>query len=380
MTLPKETMTGRQRILNTLQGLPVDRVPIDLGVHFSTGISGFAYHNLRKYLGLDTGNIEMIDMVQLLARVDGDVRRRFHVDTVLLNPPWPSPRRWNIRGDYSFFIPGWAQPQLHQDGRWTLDVDGALQTLLPGGYFMEGSWPDFYRMAPEERLGLFARRAEQLRKEEDLFTMYMGFNGFFTDLEFACDMITDPEDCHRINQQRLKDQIAEFDRVNRAMGRYIDAIEVNSDLGTQNDLMCRPTDYQKICAPYLKAFCEHVHQTSDIKVFLHSCGAIARALPMIVDCGVDIVNPVQISANGMDPATLKRQFGDKITFWGGGCNTQQILNHGTPDQVRQNVRELMSIFKPGGRFVFNQVHNIMGDIRPENVVAMLDTAYENSFY
>lgn len=376
----KETMTGRQRILNTLEGKPVDRVPIDLGCHFSTGISGFAYYNLRKYLGLDTDHIEMIDMVQLLARVDTDIRRRFHIDTILLNPPWPSPKRWQIRNGYTFTIPDTANPILHKNGKWTVQMGEELLTLLPGGFFMEGGWPDFYGLSKEDKLSLFAQRARQLREEEDLFTMYMGFNAFFSDLDFACDMITDPEDCIAYNQRLLQRQIEEFDRVNRAMGRYIDCIEVNADLGTQNDLMCRPDDFREICAPYLKAFCKYVHETSDIKVFMHSCGAISKALPMIVDCGVDIINPVQISAVGMDPQILKEQFGSRITFWGGGCNTQQILNYGTPEQVRENVIELMQAFKPGGRFVFNQVHNIMGDIPPENIVTMLDTAWEHSFY
>lgn len=376
----KETMTGRQRILRTLEGKPVDRVPIDLGCHFSTGISGFAYHNLRKYLGLNTDHIEMIDMTQLLARVDADVCRRFHVDTVLLNPPWQSPQRWNPRGEYVFDIPDTIEPVLHPDGKWTIDGDGPRMTLLPGGFFFEGGWANFYGLPPEERLSLFARRARRLREETDLFTMYMGYSAFFDGLDFACDMITDPEDCMELNRRRLERQIADFDRMNRAMGRDVDCIEVNADLGSQNDLLCRPDDFLEICAPFLRDFCRHVHETSDIKIFMHSCGAISRALPMIVDCGVDIINPVQISARGMEPEKLKREFGGKITFWGGGCETQHILCRGTPDEVRRNVAELMRVFKPGGRFVFNQVHNIMGDVPPENIAAMLDAAYENAFY
>jgi uroporphyrinogen decarboxylase len=123
-----------------------------------------------------------------------------------------------------------------------------------------------------------------------------------------------------------------------------------------------------------------VHQNSDLKIFLHCCGSMKPFIPSLIESGVDIINPVQISAANMDPEALKREFGDKMTFWGGGCNTQQILNNGTPEDVRKNVRELVRIFKPGGGFIFNQVHNIMGDVKPENVVAMLDTAYEESFF
>jgi uroporphyrinogen decarboxylase len=109
-------------------------------------------------------------------------------------------------------------------------------------------------------------------------------------------------------------------------------------------------------------------------------GSIEPLLGTIADCGVDVINPVQISAENMDPAQLKARYGDKLTFWGGGCNCQHVLSGGTVEDLKRNVAELMSVFKPGGGFVFNQVHNIMGDIAPEKIVAMLDTAYENAFY
>ena len=131
--------------------------------------------------------------------------------------------------------------------------------------------------------------------------------------------------------------------------------------------------------PYYKRFCEFIHQNSDVKVFMHNCGSIRAYMPMLIDAGIDVINPVQISAAGMDPRELKREFGDKIVFWGGGCDTQNVLGVASPAEVRSHVRELISIFAPGGGFVFNQVHNIMGDVPPENVIAMLDTAYEASF-
>jgi uroporphyrinogen decarboxylase len=113
---------------------------------------------------------------------------------------------------------------------------------------------------------------------------------------------------------------------------------------------------------------------------MHNCGSIKPLIPILIDCGIDVLNPVQISADNMDPGELKNEFGDKICFWGGGCNTQKVLNIGTPEDVKENVSMLVNIFKPGSGFVFNQVHNIMGDIKPENIVIMFDTAYEESFY
>ena len=376
----KETMTSRERVRAAVEHRQPDRLPIDLGVHFSTGISVFAYRNLREYLGLSTDHIELIDCVQCLARVDTDVAERFHVDTVLLNPPYKKTKRWEARPGYTFDVPENFNPVLQPNGAYRVEFKGQKLYMPAGGFFFDGDWPDFYDLSTEDKHKFFAKRAERLYKETDKYTMYMGFSAFFGGLDFACDMLTDPDICIEANQKLFDEQIRIFDSVNEKMGKYINCIEVNSDLGTQNGLMCTPDSYREVCLPFLKKFCEHVHNTSDIHVFLHSCGAVSQLLPEIIEAGVDILNPVQISATGMDAQKLKAQYGDKICFWGGGCDTQNILNNATPDAVREHTKAQIETLKPGGGFVFNQVHNIMGNIAPENIVAMFDTAYENSFY
>lgn len=375
-----ETLTSRQRVLNAIEHKPVDRMPIDLGVHFSTGISAYAYYNLRKYLGICTENIEMIDCVQGLARVDDDVIDRFHIDTCLLNPSWSNNHKWNPRGDYSFKVPTTFHPERLADGGFRLNFKGEKLYCPSGGFFFDGGWPDFYDLGEDEYYDLFAKRAQYLYETTDKFTMLMGFKAYFEGIEFACDMLLEPDEVKQCNEKVLMDQIRKFNIVNEKMGRYINAIEVNSDLGTQNSTLCSPASYEECCYPYLKRFCEYVHRNSDIKIFMHSCGAISTMLPYIIDAGVDVINPVQISAQGMDPKFLKEKYGSKICFWGGGCDTQRVLNMGSTEDVKRNVKELTDIFKPNSGFVFNQVHNIMGDIKPENIVAMLDTAYENSWY
>ena len=378
--LNSETMTSRERILKTLNHKKPDRMPIDLGVHFSTGISAFAYWNLREHLGLSTDNIEMIDCVQALARVDKDIIDRFHIDTELLNPKWQNPYKWTPRGKYSFSVPDTFQPILQKDGGWKCQTENSEMYMPTGGYFFDGAWPDFYRLPEDEKLDCFAKNAERIYKESYKFTMFMGFSAFFHGLDFACNMLTDPEICKTDNELLLAKQIAQFDKINKKFGRYINAIEINSDLGTQNGLMCTPDSYEETCYPYLKAFCKHVHESSDIKIFMHSCGSIIDAMPYILSAEVDVISPVQISARGMDPIILKEKYGDKICFWGGGCDTQSVLWSKTPDEVAHHTKEMTDMFKPGGSFVFTQVHNIMGNVPPENIVAMLDTAYENSFY
>lgn len=144
--------------------------------------------------------------------------------------------------------------------------------------------------------------------------------------------------------------------------------------------MVRPEMHNEFCFPYVKQFCDFVHQNSDAKVFLHSCGSIETLIPYVIEAGVDILNPVQISAVNMELAVLKEKYGHQICFWGGGCNTQYVLGTATPAEVCQNVLDLTNIFKVNSGFVFNQVHNVMGNVPPENIVAMLDAAYENRWY
>ena len=132
--------------------------------------------------------------------------------------------------------------------------------------------------------------------------------------------------------------------------------------------------------PYLKQVCDFIHQNSDTKVFMHSCGSIEPLLPLLIEAGIDIINPVQISATGMDAAALKRKYGDRIVFWGGGANTQQVLGIEPPKAVRDHVRTLVQTFKPGGGYVFCPVHNILGNVQPESILAAYEAAYEASFY
>jgi len=375
-----ETMKSRERVIRTINHQSVDRMPIDLGVHYSTGISAFAYWNLRKYLGLSTDHIDIPDMSQFLARVDDDILERFHCDCKLLNPGWAKTKLWNPRGEYNFNIPATAKLKLQGDNSW--GYGEGMAKMPQGGFFFDGSFPVFEDQTEDEMIKRYAKEAERIYKETDYYTMFIGYHAYFKcdDIDWQCKMITDPEEIIEENERIHKEQIKSVTKVIKTMGNNIQAIAINSDLGSQNGPLCRPTLYDDLCAPYVKKFCDFVHQNSDLKIFIHSCGSIKPFIPTLIDCGVDIFNPVQISARDMDPEELKREFGAKATFWGGGCNTQQVLNSGTVKDVENNVRQLIKILKPGGGFVFNQVHNIMGDIKPENIVAMLDTAYEESFF
>lgn len=382
-----ETMTSRERVTSAIRRQPVDRFPIDLGVHMSTGISMFAYWNLREHLGLSTDRIWIPDMVQGLAYVDPDVLKRFHCDCMLLEPPFRKTRPWNPRGRYRFTIPEAADPQKMEDGSWVVRKAAGSMRMPRDGFFFDGNWlSDWGEGSEDDRLALYGREAERIYKETEYATILVGYShglgigGYGAgSVDMALLAYDDPARLHDQQKAGLEDNIRKMGRIIDTFGKYIQMVSVADDMGSQNGPMCSPAYVDEFCMPYYKKFCEFVHANSDIKVFLHCCGSIKSMIPGMIDAGIDILNPVQISADHMDPLELKKEFGERICFWGGGCDTQHVLGAGAPDQVAAHVRQLAGVFKPNGGFVFNQVHNIMGNVPPENIVAILDTAYAESF-
>lgn len=375
-------MTSRQRVINAIEHKQVDRMPIDLGLHLSTGISAFAYYNLREYLGLSTNNVKINDPMQFLAKVDEDVLERFHCDCYHLHPGYNNPSIFKPYEKYKFITEERLMPKLNENDEWVV-TQGEKQARMPKGcFFYEDNgkgWIEPYDYVDEMTINRLALEAERIYKETKYFTMFMGWGAFFGDLKFQMDMLLNPDEIYAINDKRLTEQIKNTQRIIDKMGDYVQCIGINSDLGTQKGPMSSPELHKEMIAPYIQKYCEYVHQNSDMKIFMHSCGSIEPFIPIMIEAGVDILNPIQISANNMEPEVLKEKFGKSIAFWGGGCDTQRVLGFKTPEEVQENVRQLIKAFnsdKTG--FIFNQVHNIMGDVSPDNIVAMLDEAYANS--
>ena len=377
----KETLSRRERVLRAIEHRPVDRTPIDLGCHYSTGISAFAYQSLREHLGLPRTRIEVPDTFQFLARVDADVLERFHCDCMLFHPGWPATRTWKPRGRFEFEISAEVTPVLQDDGAWLFTGKNGNSAKSPaGGFFFDGNtfdpWPASHSFNAEA-----AHRAEYIYKETDYFTLYIGGLSahFGDDPDYLTALLLEPEEITRRCEREYLRNIEQADDIIKHCGHYVQGVCFASDLGTQNAPFVNPAIFADLIAPWIKKLIVHIKSNSDYKIFFHSCGAMEPFIPMLIDCGVDILNPVQISCANMEPVALKKKYGDKICFWGGGCDTQGAFAHGTPEQVAENVRYLMSALAPGSGFVFNQVHNVMGNVKPENIVAMLDTAYEESF-
>ncbi len=194
---------------------------------------------------------------------------------------------------------------------------------------------------------------------------------------FLMDLAGEPTKAEALLDKLLECHLAGLDRLLPALGTHVDLIQLGDDLGTEGGPFFSPAMYRRFFKPRHAAIIRRVRELAPhMKIFLHCCGSIYKLLPDLIEIGVQVLNPVQISARNMDPARLKREFGKDITFWGGGCDTQAVLPRGTPQEVRDHVRRNIDILAPGGGFVFNQVHNILSEVPPANIEAMYAAAME----
>ena len=180
----------------------------------------------------------------------------------------------------------------------------------------------------------------------------------------------------RLLDALMERHLAFLEKVCRAVGDVADICRFGDDLGFDMGPFMAPETYRKLFKPRHTELCRYVKQHSSMRTFLHSCGSIYQLIPDLIEAGFEIINPVQTSARNMEPGKLKREFGDRIVFWGGGCDTREVLNSGDPETVKRHVTERLEIFSPGGGFVFNTVHNILPDVPPENILAMFEAVEE----
>lgn len=377
----KETMTSRQRVTEAINHRIPDRVPIDLGMYTASGISAFAYQNLREYLGLAKVDVEIYECVQVLPRVQEDLLQRLHCDCMVLNPQRSDLVPWNVREKYCFWVPPEFQPHRSASGEWIVTKGQQKMRMPPNGYFFDGDWISFQNVWEDKVFSSYMKEAERIYKETEYFTAFKGFSPFYSqDLDYFCEMITDPDPLIEENRHLLKLQLERTAKLIEESHGWIGAVCMSGDLGGQNGPMCRPEVFGKVVLPFLREFCQFIHRNSDMKTFLHTCGSIEPLIPCLIEAGVDIINPVQISARGMEPHRLKEKYGDQMVFWGGGVDTQHVLGIQPEADIRRNVRELVDAFKPQGGYVFSPVHNIMGNIAPADIITVYEEAYAASFY
>jgi uroporphyrinogen decarboxylase len=381
--------TSRDRVLTALNHHEPDRVPIDLGGN-QTGIHKFAYQKLLDHLGMDE-EIVIMDLVQQLAKPSETVLERLRVDTRYISAKGSDSfkgevvRRERNGAMWSDFTDEfgvtWSMPE---ERPYYFDITHSPVADLSLDEIKEYPFP---KGDDPSRFEGLRDRALLLRKETP-YAVISGISGVVYEIcwymrgleNLFIDMLEQPQILEAIIDRTLKFWMDWFRLFLDEAADVVDVIMIGDDLCGQDGPLYMPRIYRLIVKPRQKQLVQYIKSRTRAKIWYHTCGSVLEYLPDLLDNGIDILNPVQISARGMDPATLKARFGGRLSFWGGGIDAQHVLPTASPEEVGEHVRRNIEAFKPGGGYIFNNVHNIQADVPPENVVALFDAAYEAGFY
>jgi len=382
-------MTSRERLLLALNHREPDRVPIDLGGNQS-GIHRFAYQRLVDLLGLKE-EIVIMDLVQQLALPSEAVLERLHVDTRYVRAKGAAGfdarivkreregRTWHDFTDE--FGVTWSMPE---DSPRYFDIThsplaGLSLDEIKAYPFPRGDDPTRFEGLREEALRI--RRDTPCAVISGISGVVYEICWYMRGLEnLFADMIERPQVLEAIIDRTLQFWLDWFRLFLDEAEDIVDVIMIGDDLAGQKGPLFSPAIYRSIVKPRQKRLVQYIRSRTKAKIWYHSCGSVLQYIPDLIDNGVDALNPVQLSARGMDPGELKKAFGEEICFWGGGIDSQHVLPRASPDEVREQVRRNLGIFKPGGGYVFANVHNIQADVPPGNVIAMFDAAHECGQY
>jgi len=410
-------MNSRERVLAALNFKQPDRAPIDFNGHRSSGISIVAYKKLREYLDLPPSPLYMYDLIQQLAIVERDVLDLFGVDVLQLGcdfNKYPEYwQDWQLEDGTPCKIPASVDARHAPQGNFIYNSKGKEVGKQPKGclYFEQSLFPladdfekdDFSDLpeilndivwcvvpcpplpinyhTPEGNAKLRAIAAET-RDSTDR-AIYGIFGGNLVEMgqyafrmdNLLCDLLANPGRIHSFLDALLERHMGDLKAYLDAVGDYIDVIGFGDDMGTQIGPQFSPDVYNEFFGPREKIMWSYIHERyPDMKICLHCCGGVRPLMPLLAENGLDAINPVQFVCKGMDLHELKEEFAGKLTLWGGGCDTRDILPKGSPSEVAAHVRENVQLLNQGGGFVFQQVHNIMANVPPENIAAMFRAA------
>ena len=399
-------MNARERVLTTLEHRQPDRTAIDFGAMRSTGIVAPAYKQLKKYLGLP-GPTKIYDIFQWLAEPDMEVMEILGADVIQLPrynssfsitledwKPWTDPR-----GD-EYLVPGDFNPVPTPEGGLEIrdknNHERVLAYMTKNGHWFDAVYfplahvktkkdiDDFDWDAcimPDEEAEILHNRAKHMYENTEYAILgEFGGNVFegghfdFGYQRFMELLLMDQDLAMYYMEKKADNWIASLNKYLPAVRDYIHVIQVGDDLGMQHGPQISAQMYRDMIKPFHKKIYQYIKENSNLYVFLHSCGSIYDFLPDLIEIGVDIINPVQISAKNMEPKRLKKEFGKDLVFWGGGIDTQGVFDSGTLDDIRREAEENIRIFAPDGGFVFTQVHNIQSEVSPEKITALYAVA------
>lgn len=413
-----QQMTSRERVLTTLNHREPDRVPIDFNGHRSSGIMIQAYKKLREYLGLPVGELYMYDFVQQLAIVEDDLLERLGVDVVQLGYdyykrpeywrdfilhdgtqckiPWfidveSTPEGFLVRGDYgqpiclkrpdSLYFEQTYFPQAEKNDELFEQLATDYNQIMWCRLRTPPSPGKFESEAPDHRRA----DAQKLRQQSDR-AIYAIFGGNLIEIgsycfrmdNFLALLAENPNRAHRFLDKVLEGHLENLDKFLDAVGDSIDVIGFGDDLGMQTGPLVSPRMFKTFFKNRYATMWQRVHDRfPHLKICLHCCGGVYPLLRDLIEAGLDAINPVQFTCKDMELTRLKNEFGRDLVFWGGGCDTRDILPLANEKQIARHVKENIAIMEPNGGFVFQQVHNIMANVSPQNIVAMFDAVKDH---
>ena len=397
-------MTPRQRIIAALEHREPDCLPIDFAGTECSSIHMIAYDTLRKHLSIEPRPMRAACLIQMLAEADSEIQDSFNADATALYFYPQKWKKWNSGWGFDVEVPDLWRPEELDNGQSVIrDANGVIRLERPeGGYYFDPvsfvfsdiktpaefdeypkvfdrwDWPS----VTDETVDQYAARAKKLYASTDRAVVaswrmhYLQGGQIMRGYEqFMVDLLTDEPLVRGLLDRLHAAYMERAETFLKVMADSVDVIFLTDDLGTQNAPLLNPDTYRKLIKPYWAELIALI-QRYNKKTLMHSCGAVSEFIPDLIEMGVDAVNPVQITAAGMEPARLKKEFGADIAFWGGGISTQGVLDRGTVQEVQDEVKRNVDTFAPGGGFVFTQVHNIQYNVPPENIVAAYQTARE----
>ena len=409
-------MTSRERVRHAINHREPDRVPIDIGGTKVTGLHMDAYIELGRYLGLDVEPPKVYEQFNMVTRIDEQIRQRLHSDVLEIENPietwgyrnsgW---KTWTNGKGNDVLVPSRFNPVVDDKTNYIhiKDEDGnILASMPPGGLYFErycstqltdeiemidpGEWKKTLPLYVDEDLMAMEKAAGYYFENTD-YSLHGGFvkgkmgsTGLFAGINISDWMILlieEPDYIFSILQASAERTIENLEMYLQAVGKYIDTIFISgTDYGSQRCEIVGPETFKKIYVPNIRLMNDYVHEHSKAKTLFHSCGSVRNLIRHFISAGVDIVNPVQAQAMGMDPIELKAEFGSEIVFWGGASDPQSVFPYGTPEQVREQVKERIIALARNGGYVCAPIHNIQYGVPPENILALADAALEFGQY
>jgi len=421
-------ITSRERVALALNHREPDRIPLDLGSTPMTGMHVSTVYKLRQALGLDTPGtpVKVIEPYQMLGEIKPDLIAVLGVDVVDLqsqetmfgfkNEAW---QPWTTFDGTPVLVPAGFNTAPEPNGDILMYPEGD-KSVPPSGRMPKDGWYfdtiirqppiddsqlnvednlEEFNLITDEELAYFRDEAVRLYTETDKAIMASFGGTGFGDIalvpvpwlkypqgirdveEWYISTVTRRDYVYRVFERQCEIALTNLARLYEVVGNRVTAILITgTDFGAQTGPFISPQTYRELYKPFHQQVNTWIHTHTTWKTFIHSCGSVLALLEDFIDAGFDILNPVQCSAAHMEPRELKRTYGDRLVFWGGGIDTQQTLPFGTPDDIRREVRERISIFGPGGGFIFNSIHNIQAQVPIENVLAMYETVREAGSY